>query len=440
MTTKEILTALKSQINPIEFERYFKQMICKKSNSNESYLILEFPNKFLANWIKTKYSDTISNTLQMLEKSPQNFKIIASGETKKSIEEAKQKEISRNEKESTILNPSYTFESFVVGSSNQMAYNASLAVAKKPGIQYNPLFIYGGTGLGKTHLLQAIGNFSIEQNKIVIYVTIEQFMNDFTFSLKNKNMEHFREKYRKCDLLLIDDVQFLSNKEQTQEEFFHTFNELHNSKKQIVLTSDRLPNQIIGLVDRLKSRFEWGLTTDIQLPGLETKIAIIQKKSELNGIKLSKDIIDFIAINLDSSIREIEGILIKINASANLLSQEINLNFVQNLLKEQIKENKENIKLPDIITIISKELNIKPSDIKSKKRTATVANARRIAIYLAKELTHNSMPNIAQYLGMKDHSSISHSIKKANELIESDENFKLVVNNLKNKIINKEWN
>jgi chromosomal replication initiator protein len=440
LTTKEILTALKSQINPIEFERYFKQMICKKSNSNESYLILEFPNKFLANWIKTKYSDTISNTLQMLEKSPQNFKIIASGETKKSIEEAKQKEISRNEKESTILNPSYTFESFVVGSSNQMAYNASLAVAKKPGIQYNPLFIYGGTGLGKTHLLQAIGNFSIEQNKIVIYVTIEQFMNDFTFSLKNKNMEHFREKYRKCDLLLIDDVQFLSNKEQTQEEFFHTFNELHNSKKQIVLTSDRLPNQIIGLVDRLKSRFEWGLTTDIQLPGLETKIAIIQKKSELNGIKLSKDIIDFIAINLDSSIREIEGILIKINASANLLSQEINLNFVQNLLKEQIKENKENIKLPDIITIISKELNIKPSDIKSKKRTATVANARRIAIYLAKELTHNSMPNIAQYLGMKDHSSISHSIKKANELIESDENFKLVVNNLKNKIINKEWN
>ena len=440
MTTKEILTALKSQINPIEFERYFKQMICKKSNSNESYLILEFPNKFLANWIKTKYSDTISHTLQTLEKSPQNFKIIASGETKKSIEEAKQKEISRNEKESTVLNPSYTFESFVVGSSNQMAYNASLAVAKKPGIQYNPLFIYGGTGLGKTHLLQAIGNFSIDQNKVVIYVTIEQFMNDFTFSLKNKNMEHFREKYRKCDLLLIDDVQFLSNKEQTQEEFFHTFNELHNSKKQIVLTSDRLPNQIIGLVDRLKSRFEWGLTTDIQLPGLETKIAIIQKKSELNGIKLSKDIIDFIAINLDSSIREIEGILIKINASANLLSQEINLNFVQNLLKEQIKENKENIKLPDIITIISKELNIKPSDIKSKKRTATVANARRIAIYLAKELTHNSMPNIAQYLGMKDHSSISHSIKKANELIENDENFKLVVNNLKNKIINKEWN
>lgn len=440
MTTKEILATIKNEINPIEFERYFKQLSYKKNLSNDSLAVFEIPNKFLANWIRTKYSKQITDALKKISNSDLKIQIISSGETKKSIENSIQKEEIKNLIESTILNPSYTFESFVVGSSNQMAYNASLAVAKNPGIQFNPLFIYGGTGLGKTHLLQAIGNLAIEQNKTVIYVTIEQFMNDFTFSLKNKNMEHFREKYRRCDILLIDDVQFLSNKEQTQEEFFHTFNELHNAKKQIVMTSDRLPSQILGLVDRLKSRFEWGLITDIQIPGLETKIAIIQKKSELNGIMLSKDVIDFIAVNLDSSIREIEGILIKINASANLLNQEINLNLVQNILKDQIKENKENIKLPDIITIISKELNIKPSDIKSKKRTATVANARRIAIYLAKELTHNSMPNIAQYLGMKDHSSISHSIKKANELIETDENFKLIVSNLKNKIINKEWN
>ena len=440
MTTKEILATIKNEINPIEFERYFKQLSYKKNLSNDSLAVFEIPNKFLANWIRTKYSKQITDALKKISNSDLKIQIISSGETKKSIENSIQKEEIKNLIESTILNPSYTFESFVVGSSNQMAYNASLAVAKNPGIQFNPLFIYGGTGLGKTHLLQAIGNLAIEQSKTVIYVTIEQFMNDFTFSLKNKNMEHFREKYRRCDILLIDDVQFLSNKEQTQEEFFHTFNELHNAKKQIVMTSDRLPSQILGLVDRLKSRFEWGLITDIQIPGLETKIAIIQKKSELNGIMLSKDVIDFIAVNLDSSIREIEGILIKINASANLLNQEINLNLVQNILKDQIKENKENIKLPDIITIISKELNIKPSDIKSKKRTTTVANARRIAIYLAKELTHNSMPNIAQYLGMKDHSSISHSIKKANELIETDENFKLIVSNLKNKIINKEWN
>ena len=320
-----------------------------------------------------------------------------------------------------------------------MAYNASLAVSNKPGIQYNPLFIYGGTGLGKTHLLQAVGNHAIEKENTVIYVTIEQFMNDFTFSIKNKNMEHFRNKYRKCDVLLIDDIQFLSGKEQTQEEFFHTFNELHNAKKQIVMTSDRLPSQIAGLVDRLKSRFEWGLTADVQIPGLETKIAIIEKKSELNGIHLSREIINFIATTLDNSIREIEGVLIRINASASLLNQEITLQMVQGLLKDQIKETKENIKLPDVINIVANQLNIKPSDIKSKKRTATVANARRIVIYLTRELTHNSMPDIAKFLGMKDHSSISHNIKKANELIEKDENFKLIIENLKNKIINKEW-
>ena len=280
---------------------------------------------------------------------------------------------------------------------------------------------------------------AIEKGNTVIYVTIEQFMNDFTFSLKNKSMEHFRNKYRKCDVLLIDDIQFLSGKEQTQEEFFHTFNELHNAKKQIVMTSDRLPSQIAGLVDRLKSRFEWGLTADVQIPGLETKIAIIEKKSELNGISLSREIINFIATTLDNSIREIEGVLIRINASASLLNQEITLQMVQGLLKDQIKETKENIKLPDVINIVANQLNIKPSDIKSKKRTATVANARRIVIYLTRELTHNSMPDIAKFLGMKDHSSISHNIKKANELIEKDENFKLIIENLKNKIINKEW-
>ena len=205
------------------------------------------------------------------------------------------------------------------------------------------------------------------------------------------------------------------------------------------MTSDRLPSQIAGLVDRLKSRFEWGLTADIQIPGLETKIAIIEKKSELNGIVLTKDIVNYIATNLDSSIREIEGVLIRINASASLLNQEINLEMVQALLKDTIKETKENIKLPDIINVVASELNIKPSDIRSKKRTATVANARRVVIYLARDLTHNSMPDIAKFLGMKDHSSISHNIKKANELIEKDQNFKLIIQNLKNKIINKEW-
>ncbi|MFA7083094.1 MAG: chromosomal replication initiator protein DnaA [Arcobacteraceae bacterium] len=439
MTHPDILSILKQETTATDYDRFLKQLNYKKNMSDENIAVFEVPNKYIASWIKTKYSTTIQNCFELLNGSKPKIEIRLTGEKPKSKRELICESEKNSSAESTMLNPSYTFDSFVLGPSNQMAYNASLAVSKKPGIQYNPLFIYGGTGLGKTHLLQSIGNYAIEQGKTVIYVTIEQFMNDFTFSIKNKNMEHFRNKYRKCDILLIDDIQFLSGKEQTQEEFFHTFNELHNAKKQIVMTSDRLPSQIAGLVDRLKSRFEWGLTADVQIPGLETKIAIIEKKSELNGIVLTRDIINYIATNLDSSIREIEGVLIRINASANLLNQEINLELAQSLLKEQIKEQKENIKLPDIISMVASELNIKPSDIKSKKRTAAVANARRVVIYLSRELTHNSMPDIAKFLGMKDHSSISHNIKKANELIEKDENFKLILENLKNKIINKEW-
>ena len=438
MTTKDFQTIVQKEASKTDYERYLKQLVYKKNSSDEKIAIFEVNNKYIASWIKSKFTNLIQHCFEIYDGSKPSIEIKLAGE-KKSKKEILKEQVQNETAESTILNPSYTFDSFVVGSSNQMAYNASLAVSNKPGTQYNPLFIYGGTGLGKTHLLQAVGNYAIEKGSTVIYVTIEQFMNDFTFSLKNKSMEHFRNKYRKCDVLLIDDIQFLSGKEQTQEEFFHTFNELHNAKKQIVMTSDRLPSQIAGLVDRLKSRFEWGLTADVQIPGLETKIAIIEKKSELNGIHLSREIINFIATTLDNSIREIEGVLIRINASASLLNQEITLPMVQNLLKDQIKETKENIKLPDVINIVANQLNIKPSDIKSKKRTATVANARRIVIYLTRELTHNSMPDIAKFLGMKDHSSISHNIKKANELIEKDENFKLIIENLKNKIINKEW-
>ena len=438
MTTKDFLTIIQREATKTDYDRYLKQLVYKKISSDEKLAVFEVANKYIASWIKSKFTNLIQHCFEIYDGTKPSVEIKLAGE-KKSKKEIIKEQIQNQTAESTILNPSYTFDSFVVGPSNQMAYNASLAVSNKPGIQYNPLFIYGGTGLGKTHLLQAVGNHAIEHGKTVIYVTIEQFMNDFTFSIKNKNMEHFRNKYRKCDVLLIDDIQFLSGKEQTQEEFFHTFNELHNAKKQIVMTSDRLPSQIAGLVDRLKSRFEWGLTADVQIPGLETKIAIIEKKSELNGISLTREIINFIATNLDNSIREIEGVLIRINASASLLNQEITLQMVQGLLKEQIKETKENIKLPDVINIVANQLNIKPSDIKSKKRTATVANARRVVIYLARELTHNSMPDIAKFLGMKDHSSISHNIKKANELIEKDENFKLIIENLKNKIINKEW-
>ncbi len=439
MTTKDILLSLQSEVSSNDFERYLKQLVYKKSSSSDELAVFEVPNKFIATYINTKFSNILQEVFEKNEHLKPSIEIKITGErrrTKKAILD--EKNVSSNS-ESTILNQSYTFESFVVGNSNKMAYTASMAVADKPGVQYNPLFIYGGTGLGKTHLLQAIGNDAIEKDKNVIYVTVEQFMNDFTFSLKNKNMEYFKSKYRHCDLLLIDDVQFLSGKDSTQEEFFHTFNELHNANKQIVLTSDKLPSQIAGLEERLKSRFEHGLKSHIQLPELETKIAIIEKKSELNGIHLTKDIVNYIATNLGNSIREIEGVLIQINANANLIGGEINIDLVQRVLKDQIKEQKENIKLIDIINIVSNELNIKPSDLKSSKRTKNIVDGRRTVIYLARELTHNSMPDIAKFLGMKDHSSVSKNITKANELRQTDENFRLKLENLKNKIINKDY-
>jgi chromosomal replication initiator protein len=439
LTTKEILSQLQEEVSKNDYERYLKQLLYKKSSSSDEIAVFEVNNKFIANYIKTKFSSILQEIFEKNKHTKPSIEIKITGERRRTTKEILNKKLAPDTSESTILNQSYTFESFVVGNSNKMAYTASKAVADKPGVQYNPLFLYGGTGLGKTHLLQAIGNDAIEKEKNVIYVTVEQFMNDFLFSMKNKNLEHFKSKYRQCDLLLIDDVQFLSGKETTQEEFFHTFNELHNANKQIVLTSDKLPSQIAGLEERLKSRFEHGLKSHIQLPELETKIAIIEKKSELNGIFLNKDIVHYIATNLGNSIREIEGVLIQINANANLIGGEINIELVKRVLKDQIKETKENIRLLDIINVVSNELNIKPSDLKSSKRTKNVVDARRTVIYLARELTHNSMPDIAKFLGMKDHSSVSKNISKANELIETDENFRLKLENLKNKIINKDY-
>jgi len=249
-------------------------------------------------------------------------------------------------------------------------------------------------------------------------------------------MDRFRDHFRECDVLLIDDIQFLSRKEQTQEEFFHTFNELHQAKKQIVITSDRQPNKIAGLVDRLRSRFEWGLMADIQPPGLETKIAIIQKKCEIDGISLNQDIINFIATNMGDNIREIEGAIIKLNAYAGLMNQELTLDFAQNVIKDQLAEKQSNISIDDIVKVISKEMNIKLklSDIKSKKRTKDVVAARRISIYLTRNLTPNSMPQIAVYFGMKDHTAVSHAMKKINEIVDNDENFKVLLEEFANKI------
>jgi len=429
---QKVLFELKKEISEVEYDRYIKKLVYDSKNSRSNMIYFTAPNMIVAKWVKTKYADKIVHLFELQNEVRPEIEITI-GKVQKHV--PLNKVLSeKNPSKSTYLNPSLTFESFIVGDSNQFAYTTAKSVAEKPGKQYNPLFIYGGVGLGKTHLLQAIGNYHIDLGKTVIYTTLEQFMNSFTSHLRSQTMDRFRDKFRECDLLLIDDIQFLSRKEQTQEEFFHTFNELHNNDKQIVMTADRAPNKIAGLVDRLRTRFEWGLMADVQPPGLETKIAIIQKKCELDGIKLNAEIINFIATHMGDNIREIEGTIIKLNALSNMLNQEITLDFAQNAIKDQIKEKKENITIDDIVKIVSKELNIKPSDMKSKKRTKNIVNARRTAIYLAKNLTSNTMPQIALYFGLKDHSAISHTMKKINEIIDNDENFKVLLEELSNKI------
>ncbi len=434
---QKVLDELKKEISQNDYEKYIKKLLFDEKKSRSDLACFHAPNIIIAKWVKTKYEPQITHLFE-LQTGIKPELIIDIKNGKNTVLSIKKQQTEKSPQKANFLNPSLTFDTFIVGSSNQFAYTAAKSVSEKPGQLYNPLFLYGGVGLGKTHLLQAIGNVAITQGKNVVYTTLETFMNTFTSHIRNQTMDKFREKFRECDLLLIDDIQFISRKEQTQEEFFHTFNELFNAKKQIVLTADRPPNKIAGLVDRLKSRFEWGLMADIQPPELETKIEIIKKKCQLDKIHLTNDVINFIATNMGDNIREIEGTIIKLNALSSILNQKITLEFAKNTIKDQLKEKKENITIEYISQIVARELNIKPSDIKSKKRIQNIVNARRIIIYLTRNLTQNSMPSIAVYFGMKDHTAISHAMKKINEMIDNDENLKVFLEDISNKINSKD--
>lgn len=428
---QQILEALKEEISEIEYNRYIKHLSYDSKKSTSDLALFYAPNALVVNWIKNKYSRKLEHLFEVKSHSKVSVQIslknrLETKQSKKSVTEVKQG--------SSMLNPSHSFDNFMVGGSNQFAYAAVKSVSENAGKVYNPLFIYGGVGLGKTHLMQAAGNVFQNAGKVVIYTTVEQFLNDFIRHVRNKTMERFQEKYRKCDVLLIDDIQFLSNKDGIQEEFFHTFEALKGAGKQIILTADKHPKKIGGLEARLQSRFEWGLVADIQPPELETKIAIIEKKCEINRVKISKDIVNYIATVIDSNVREIEGILSKLHAYSQLMHVDIDLAFTKNVLKDQMNENRENLTLEKITEVVAKDLNIKPSEIRSKGRSKNIVYARRISIYICRELTQNTMPQLAQYFGMKDHTAISHTIKKINTLIEEDEDFKVKIEELTNKI------
>jgi chromosomal replication initiator protein len=429
---QEILETLKEEITESEYKRYIKQLVydVKKSTADEA--IFYAPNALVVNWIKNKYTQKIAHLFEVKLTHKVHVKITL----KNLVDKRKKKKVVEVKQGNSLLNPSLSFSNFMVGGSNQFAYAAVKSVSENAGNVYNPLFIHGGVGLGKTHLMQAAGNVFQNEGLSVIYTTVEQFLNDFTRSIRNNTMERFREKYRKCDVLLIDDIQFLSNKEGIQEELFHTFEALKGNGNQIIFTADKHPKKIAGLEARLQSRFEWGLVADIQPPELETKIAIIEKKCEINKVQLSKDIINYIATVIDSNVREIEGILSKLHAYSQLMHVDIDLDFTKNVLKDQMKEKRENLTMDAITEVVAKDLNIKPSEIRSKGRSKNIVYARRIAIYICRELTQNTMPQLAQYFGMKDHTAISHTLRKIAELINNDEDFKVKIDELSNKITN----
>ncbi len=364
-----VLQMLKNEISEVDYTRYIKQIHYNEEESKSNHVVFNAPNPLIANWIRTKYADKISHLFEI--KTGVKPSIIISVKTVSNTPSSSQTTsivpVHSDKMPQTLLNPSYTFDNFVVGGSNNFAYVAAKSVSEKPGIVYNPLFIYGGVGLGKTHLMQAVGNVMLAQGKTVIYTSVEQFLNDFSRHLSNRTMDRFKDKYRKCDLLLIDDIQFLSGKNQIQEEFFHTFEALRNENKQIIITSDKHPKKIGGLEERLKSRFEWGLVADIQPPELETKIEIIKKKCEINRVKLDKEVINYVATIIENNTREIEGILSKLNAYSQLMGVDINIEFTRNVLKEQMAEKRLNITIDTIVEIVSKELNVKSSRNSFKK-------------------------------------------------------------------------
>ncbi|WP_370543329.1 chromosomal replication initiator protein DnaA [Geobacter sp. OR-1] len=332
---------------------------------------------------------------------------------------------SKPEKESeylSFLNPKYTFEKFVCGSSNQFAYAASQAVANNPATNYNPLFIYGGVGLGKTHLLIAIGNQILATNKSarICYYTSEKFMNEMINSLRHKKMDDFRNKFRKADVLLIDDIQFMANKPATQEEFFHTFNSLYESHKQIVLTSDKFPKEIPELEERLRSRFEWGLIADIQPPDTETKSAILKKKAEFDGILLPDDVALFLSSSSASNVRELEGMLVRLGAYSSLTNSKITLTMAKEVLKDIIVDKSKDISIEYIQKAVADHFQLKISDLKSDKRIKTLVVPRQIAIFICRELTKASYPEIGDKFGGKDHSTVIHSVKKIEKLLGQD--------------------
>jgi chromosomal replication initiator protein len=438
----EVLSNMEKVLTPHTFTTWIQPLKFLEAKGN--VLFLEVPTIFFKEMVRDNYLPMLEEAVSTILKTRNSveLRVSAAGRIEmppqivdniQELEPIPQLENRPGPDVCSNLNPKYTFDTFVCGAGNQFAYAAAQAVANKPATNYNPLFLYGGVGLGKTHLLTAIGNHILSVNnaaRICLY-TSEKFMNEMINCIRYKKMEEFRNKFRSMDVLLIDDIQFMAGKEATQEEFFHTFNALHESHKQIVVTSDKFPKDMAGLEQRLRSRFEWGLIADIQPPDIETKVAILKKKSEVDAISLPDDVALFLASSTTSNVRELEGMLIRLGAFASLTGNEISLTMAKEVLKDIIVEKNRDLNVEIIQKFVAEFFSLKVSELKSDKRLKNLVIPRQIAIYLCRELTKSSYPEIGEKFGGKDHSTIIHSFKKISTLLTSDTELKTTVETIK---------
>ena len=444
MTTDEIweqsLSKIEGTVGSSIVDLWFKPIIL--SQIKDQTATIEIPNRFFKEWIEDSYPNLIKESIETVlgYEISLRYKIETKqpGVQKKIIDKLENKRI-RLANKGIYLHPKYTFESFIKGSSNQFAHAAAIAVAESPGRTYNPLFIYGGVGLGKTHLMNAIGNKVLETRHdfSVLYVSSEQFTNEVVSSLRHDRMTELKEKYRNLDLLLLDDVQFIANKTATQEEFFYTFNALYEKQKQIVISCDRPPKEISEVTDRLRSRFNMGLIADIQPPDLETKIAIIYKKADMMDIKkIPEDVVNLLAQKIKSNVRELEGSLIRLAAQSSLTGEEINIESAKKILRDIIHDDERPVTIEKVQKIVCEFYNMKLSDIKAKRRTRDVALPRQVAMYLCKQVTDASLSEIGKQFGGKDHATVIYAYKQMDERKNKDETFNRMIENLLNRIKN----
>ena len=458
---EKALSILRSEVNEQIFNAWFLSI--QEVSADSSSVTLGVPNKFFENWIREKYISLISTAVQQASGQSMDvkFKIVESAPEKS--EEAPARRASNpapapaqdvhkeGKSESWLksvfggtrtvpesryqqigLNPNYTFENFVVGENNRFAHAAALAICEKLSRMYNPFFLYGGVGLGKTHLMQAMGQEILKRSPKarVLYISSEEFTNQLINAIRTRTTAKFRDMYRNVDVLLIDDIQFIAGKESTQEEFFHTFNALHDSHKQIVISSDRTPQDIPTLEERLVSRFAWGLIADIQPPDFETRIAILEKKSENESIRVPKEVLFFLAEHIKTNIREMEGALIRVVASAKLTGKEMTVDLAKGVLRGMIATDAKKITIDLIQKVVADYFHIKIGDMKTKKRTRAIAYPRQLAMYLSRTLTDYSLPDIGGFFGGRDHTTVLHACDKISKEIENSENTRTVIEDL----------